>query len=88
MLRTGPYPWHLKQRVMSNFGHLSNEALAFFLSEYFDGTGRKIMLLHLSRKNNHPQLAYCSALSALQRRAPSTELYVSAQDSISDVIEL
>ena len=48
MLRTGPYPWSLKQRVMSNWGHLSNEALAYFFAEYFDGTQRKVMLTHLS----------------------------------------
>jgi phosphoribosyl 1,2-cyclic phosphodiesterase len=88
LLRTGPYPWVLKQRVMSNFGHLSNEALAFFFSQYFDGTGRKVMLTHLSRQNNHPQIAFVSATRALEKRSKNTDLGLSLQDEISDILEL
>jgi phosphoribosyl 1,2-cyclic phosphodiesterase len=88
MLKTGPYPWPLKQRVMSNFGHLSNEALAYFLSEYFDGTGRKIVLIHLSRQNNHPQLAYVSAVKALEKKSKDTAVVLSMQDEICEMIEL
>ena len=88
MLRTGPYPWSLKQRVMGNFGHLSNEALAFFLSEYFDGTERTVMLTHLSSKNNHPQLAYVSATRALEKKSKNTDLHISLQDELSDILEV
>jgi phosphoribosyl 1,2-cyclic phosphodiesterase len=88
MLRTGTYPWPLKQRVMSHVGHLSNEALASFLSESFDGTARKVMLIHLSRQNNHPQLAYISACRALERFAKNTQLHISLQDEISDILEV
>lgn len=88
MLRTGPYPWSLKQRVMSNFGHLSNEALAFFLSEYYDGTERTVMLTHLSRQNNHPQLAYVSASRALEKKCKNTHLHISMQDEISEILEI
>lgn len=88
MLRTGPYPWQLKQRVMSNYGHLSNEALAYFFAEYFDGTQRKVMLTHLSRQNNHPQLAYVSALRALEKKSCNTDLHISLQDEISEILEI
>src|SRR5262249_31511565 len=88
MLRTGPYPWALKQRVMSNVGHLSNEALAYFLAEYFDGTGRTVMLTHLSRQNNHPQIAFVSATRALERKARDPRLHLSLQDEISEWLEL
>jgi phosphoribosyl 1,2-cyclic phosphodiesterase len=88
MLKTGPYPWSLKQRVMSNFGHLSNEALAYFLAEYFDGSERKVILTHLSRQNNHPQIAYVSAMRALERKSKNTDLHVSLQDEISDLLEI
>ena len=88
MLKTGPYPWPLKQRVMSNFGHLSNEALAYFFTEYFDGTGRRVVLIHLSRQNNHPQLAYVSALQALEKKSRDTSVILSTQDEISEMIEL
>jgi len=88
MLRTGPYPWHLKQRVMSNVGHLSNEALAFFFSEYFDGSGRRVMLTHLSRQNNHPQIAYVSAVRALDGKCKDPDVRLSLQDEVSDILEI
>jgi phosphoribosyl 1,2-cyclic phosphodiesterase len=88
MLRTGPYPWNLKQRVMGNYGHLSNEALAFFFSEYFDGTQRKVMLTHLSRQNNHPQIAYVSATRALERKCKDADLHISLQEEISEILEV
>jgi phosphoribosyl 1,2-cyclic phosphodiesterase len=88
MLRMGPYPWSLKQRVMSNYGHLSNEALAFFFSEYFDGNDRTVMLTHLSRQNNHPQLAYVSAARALEKKCKNMHLHISLQDDISDILEI
>jgi phosphoribosyl 1,2-cyclic phosphodiesterase len=88
MLRTGPYPWSLKQRVMSNYGHLSNEALAYFFSEYVDGTQRKIMLIHLSKQNNHPQIAYVSAIRALEKKCNDAEILISMQDEVSDLIEV
>lgn len=88
MLRTGPYPWNLKQRVMGNYGHLSNEALGFFFNEYFDGSCRSVVLTHLSRQNNHPQIAYVSAVKALEKKSKNTNLHVSLQDEISEIIEL
>src|SRR5215469_18393154 len=48
MLRTGPYPWSVKQRVMSRVGHLSNEALAEFLADDYDGGAAFLVLAHLS----------------------------------------
>jgi len=88
MLRTGPYPWSLKQRVLSNYGHLSNEALAFFFSEYFNGAERTVILTHLSRQNNHPQLAYVSAGRALEKKCKNATLHVSLQDEISEIVEI
>jgi phosphoribosyl 1,2-cyclic phosphodiesterase len=65
MLRVGPYPWSVKQRVMSRVGHLSNEALAeFFISDY-DGRASYIVLAHLSEQNNHPEIARGAAEKAL-----------------------
>jgi phosphoribosyl 1,2-cyclic phosphodiesterase len=61
MLRDGPYPWHLKQRIRSNHGHLSNEAAAQLLSELVWGGLEGVFLAHLSETNNCPQLAEQSA---------------------------
>jgi phosphoribosyl 1,2-cyclic phosphodiesterase len=69
MLKVGPYPWSLKQRVLGQHGHLSNDMVADFLSRGFDGRARHIVLAHLSLKNNLPELAMLSARRALEARA-------------------
>jgi phosphoribosyl 1,2-cyclic phosphodiesterase len=68
MLRLGPYPWAVKQRVMSRVGHLSNEALAEFLTTDYDGGAAFLVLAHLSAQNNHPDLARVAAERALGMR--------------------
>jgi phosphoribosyl 1,2-cyclic phosphodiesterase len=69
MLKVGPYPWSLKQRVMSRQGHLSNEAVAQYLEKDFDGKARHVILAHLSKQNNIPELALLSAQRALEERS-------------------
>ncbi|HET7442457.1 MAG TPA: MBL fold metallo-hydrolase [Terriglobales bacterium] len=68
MLRGGPYPWSVKQRVMSRVGHLSNEALAQFFAKDYDGEAAYVVLAHLSEQNNHPELARGTAERALGPR--------------------
>ena len=65
MLKDGPYPWSVKQRVLSRVGHLSNLATAEFLQNDYDGTATFIVLGHLSESNNAPELARLSAEHAL-----------------------
>jgi phosphoribosyl 1,2-cyclic phosphodiesterase len=68
MLRGGPYPWSVKQRVMSRVGHLSNEALAQFFAKDYDGEAAYVVLAHLSEQNNHPEIARGAAERALAPR--------------------
>ena len=68
MLRSGPYPWSVKQRVMSRVGHLSNDSLAEFFSSDYDGVAEYVVLAHLSEQNNHPEVARASAEQALRGR--------------------
>lgn len=68
MLRGGPYPWSVKQRVMSRVGHLSNESLAEFLCSDYDGGASTVILAHLSEQNNHPEIARGAAERALLPR--------------------
>lgn len=70
MLKVGPYPWFVKQRVMSRTGHLSNHVVSEFLAdaEGFDARARYLVLAHLSENNNNPDLARISAVEALGRR--------------------
>lgn len=69
MLRDGPYPWSVKQRVLSRVGHLSNDAAAEFLETEYDGQAGYVILAHLSESNNHPELARVTAERALNGRA-------------------
>jgi phosphoribosyl 1,2-cyclic phosphodiesterase len=68
MLRVGPYPWSVKQRVMSRVGHLSNDSLAEFFAGDYDGGAAYVVLAHLSEQNNHPELARRAAEQALGPR--------------------
>ena len=68
MLRVGPYPWSVKQRVMSRVGHLSNDALAEFFASDYDGGATYVVLAHISEQNNHPELARRAAEKALGPR--------------------
>ena len=68
MLRDGPYPWAVKQRVLSRVGHLSNEAAAEFLESEYDGQAAFVILAHLSESNNLPELARVTAERALAGR--------------------
>lgn len=69
MLRDGPYPWQVKQRVLSRVGHLSNDATAEFLESCYDGQAAYVILGHLSESNNLPELARVTAERALSGRA-------------------
>ena len=70
MLKVGPYPWVVKQRVLSRTGHLSNHAVSEYLADPdgFDARARFLVLAHLSLENNNPDLARLSAEEALGRR--------------------
>ena len=58
MLQTGPYPYPLKQRILSERGHLSNEASGQLLSRILHDDMKYVFLGHLSKENNIPELAY------------------------------
>jgi len=90
MLRTGPYPWSVKQRVMSRVGHLSNDALAEFFSNDYDGRAEYLILAHLSEQNNHPEIARISAENALRGRQGlwANRLLLAAQGEATSPIRL
>lgn len=88
MLRVGPYPWHIKQRVMSRHGHLSNNTTAEFLTSDYDGSAAVLVLAHLSEQNNHPEIARLSALEALERRPNGRpELHLASQSAPTKVFQ-
>jgi phosphoribosyl 1,2-cyclic phosphodiesterase len=90
MLRVGPYPWSVKQRVMSRVGHLSNAALAEFFSSDYDGGAAYVVLAHLSEQNNHPEIARDAAERALapRRNLLHNRLLLASQDRALEAIVL
>lgn len=77
MLMCGPYPPELKKRILSRFGHLSNESGAEFARFLADNGASRLMLAHLSEINNTPELAYRAAETALSGVSEKIELAVS-----------
>jgi phosphoribosyl 1,2-cyclic phosphodiesterase len=67
MLKTGPYPYPLKRRILSDRGHLSNEACAAELCELVRSGTLRLMLGHLSEQNNTPEVALRTAVAELLR---------------------
>jgi phosphoribosyl 1,2-cyclic phosphodiesterase len=89
-LRTGPYPWSVKQRVMSRVGHLSNDALAEFFSNDYDGGAAYVVLAHLSEQNNHPEIARAAAEHALRERQGlwQNRVLLASQSDVLEPIQL
>jgi len=90
MLRGGPYPWSVKQRVMSRVGHLSNEKLAEFFARGYDGSAAFIVLAHLSEQNNHPEIALRAAEKVLgfRRTLLQNRVLLAKQSEVMQPIRL
>lgn len=68
MLRKGPYPIRLKNRIMADTGHLSNDQAGSFLAKAFTEKLKYVFLCHLSRENNLPELAYTTIQNYLEEK--------------------
>jgi len=77
MLRMGPYPYPLKRRILSDIGHLSNEACGNAIVSMRNGRQKKFILGHLSQTNNQPDLAYQTVLSILNASGADLEKEIS-----------
>jgi phosphoribosyl 1,2-cyclic phosphodiesterase len=76
MLKVGPYPWSVKQRVMGRMGHLSNDVACNFLRDEIDTRTSTVILGHLSEHNNHPEIVRLMASQALDRRSLFTKVVI------------
>ena len=85
MLKVGPYPWSVKQRVMSRVGHLSNLGMSDYLAQDLDSSTHNLVLGHLSEQNNHPAIVQMIAAQALEGRGLNTRLCIAAQRSPTEV---
>ena len=88
MLRDGPYPWSLKQRVAGRHGHLSNRDAADGVHELVSDRLRWVVLYHLSQTNNSPALAAEVVGEALAAEGSRARLAVTEQDRPTEWLEL
>ena len=88
MLRSGPYPWVLKQRVAGRHGHLSNREAAEGLPELLCDRLRQVVLYHLSRTNNLPVLAQAAVSEALDRAGSTAMVMLTEQSRPSSWVEV
>lgn len=85
MLQCGPYPYHLKRRILGEHGHLSNEAAADFALHCVKNGTSDILLAHLSAENNTPEAAEYAVARKLQAAGCSVRLGVAPRDQLSEV---
>jgi phosphoribosyl 1,2-cyclic phosphodiesterase len=88
MLLDGPYPWSLKRRILADTGHLSNGAASREIERMGSGPISVLVLAHLSRRNNTPDLAFEAAAGALERAGRSdVEVLVGEQFGVVGPID-
>ncbi len=89
MLQVGPYPYYLKQRILGTKGHLSNENSGQLLRTIFSNKLRYIMLGHLSKENNYPELAYQAVKVEIQEALNNNvKLSVAHRDRPTELVTL
>jgi len=92
MLEAGSYPFYLKQRIKSDFGHLSNETAGALALALVAKDTRQLVLAHLSQENNYPLLAYQTTARILTEAGVvlggDVTLCVAKRSSVSETINL
>lgn len=87
MLKVGPYPWSVKQRVMGRMGHLSNEVACRFIRDHIDTRTSTVILGHLSEHNNHPEIVRLMGSQALNGRDLFTRLVIADPKRATETIQ-
>jgi phosphoribosyl 1,2-cyclic phosphodiesterase len=93
MLQVGPYPYALKQRILGNKGHLSNELSGKLLSKLLNDNLKMVFLGHLSRENNLAELAYETVRLEISMADNSYKpddfpIYVANRSELSRLVEI
>lgn len=93
MLEVGPYPYYLKQRVLGDRGHLSNELSGRLLCDILHNNLQSVLLGHLSKENNYEELAYETVklevtLGQNPYKGDDIPIAVAKRDQVSAVIEV
>lgn len=88
MLRLGEYPWSLKRRIMSRFGHLSNDDSMAALRRLIGEHLKTLCLIHLSERNNHESIVRSMATGLLRSTGAIVELQIARQREPTGILEI
>ncbi len=89
MLMDGRYPYHLKQRIVGDRGHLSNKSSADYLSNFIGENTEGVILIHLSEENNDPNIALDTLKGVLEEHDQHLDqIIVSKQNQATELIEV
>ena len=89
MLMEGKYPYHIKQRILGDKGHLSNKDSSYYLSQFATDNTKHIVLAHLSEDNNEPQLAKETLYKTFEKNGKKVPLVIVAkQKESTELIEV
>ena len=88
MLRTGTYPWSLKRRIMSRFGHLSNDDSISAVQRMLGSELKTLCMIHLSQKNNHESIVRDMCTRLLRRTGASIDFAIARQFEVTGVFDV
>ncbi len=93
MLETGPYPYYLKRRILSDYGHLSNDNAGRLLNHILHDNLKHIFLGHLSKENNYEELAFETVKLEIDQgdhgyKASDFSISVAKRDGMSEIVTL
>lgn len=89
MLMNGHYPYHIKQRILGDKGHLSNKDSAYYLSKFVGNNTKCVILAHLSKDNNTKELALETLQDCLKKCNKDVEkILIAEQDKRTELIEV
>lgn len=89
LLMNGSYPYHLKQRILGDRGHLSNKSCADYMAKFIGDNTKGVTLIHLSEENNRKEIAYSTFTNMLKENNKEVgNIIISAQTEPTEVIEI
>lgn len=89
LLMNGRYPYHLKQRILGDRGHLSNKACAYYMANFIGENTKGVILIHLSEENNRGEIAYSTFTNILKENNKTVEkIIISTQTEPTEVIKI
>ena len=85
----GSYPYHLKQRILGDRGHLSNKSCADYMAKFIGDNTKGVTLIHLSEENNRKEIAYSTFTDMLKENSKEIgNIIISAQTEPTEVVEI